>query len=113
MSMSAESRSAPSLSAPLLDTHAWEWSASRPERLPNPSAPAIERARKCTKEPTLLLCQRRVAPALLSKHPNLARPETARFQWQFWWQYVGAQEGIGGHAEPTKAAQFLERPRLA
>src|SRR5881397_303972 len=47
--------------------------------------------------------------AVPPKAPAPSR-ETARLQWQFRWQYVGAQEGIRGHAERTKAAQFLERP---
>src|SRR5213592_2023026 len=55
--------------------------------------------------PTMTLRYAQPSP----KAPAPSR-ETARFQWQFRWQYVGAQEGIRGHAERTKAAQFLERP---
>src|SRR5439155_6872144 len=55
--------------------------------------------------PTMTLRYAQPSP----KAPAPSR-ETARFQWQFRWQYVGAQEGIRGHAERTKAAQFLEQP---
>src|SRR5437667_5851156 len=51
--------------------------------------------------PTMTLRYAQPSP----KAPAPSR-ETARFQWQ----YVGAQEGIRGHAEQTEAAQFLERP---
>ena len=49
-----------------------------------------------------------------SQSPKAPAPsrETARFQWQFRWQYVGAQEGIRGHAKQTKTAQLLETARV-
>ena len=42
------------MSTLLLDTHAWVWWASRPERLSRSQRTAIERARKRTSEPLLL-----------------------------------------------------------
>src|SRR5207244_4067 len=57
--------------------------------------------------PTMTLRYAQPSP----KAPAPSR-ETARFQWQFRWQYVGAQEGIRGHAKQTKTAQLLETARV-
>lgn len=56
------------MSALLLDTHAWVWWASRPERLSRSQRVAIQRARRRTSEPLLLSIISCWEVALLCQH---------------------------------------------